>query len=88
MPIAKRPEDAGKRQEDESAAEAFISGTEKKITTPVPMANTPRTRKERVMTQFDAEVLARVDVAAKRRGISRSAWIQFMVSRALDLGEG
>jgi len=89
MPVAKHPQDTGKRQEDESAAEAFIAGAEKKLPAPVPMTSTPpRTRKERVMTQFDAEVLARVDVAAKRRGISRSAWIQFMVSRALDQGEG
>ncbi len=88
MPIAKRPQDARKRQEDESAAEAFISGAEKKTPAPVQVPSAPRTRKERVMTQFDTEVLARVDVAAKRRGISRSAWIQFMVSRALDLGEG
>jgi hypothetical protein len=26
--------------------------------------------------------------AAKRRGISRSSWIQFPLSRALDQGEG
>ncbi len=41
-----------------------------------------------VMMRFDHDVLARVDAAAKRRGISRSAWIQFTVSRALDQGEG
>jgi hypothetical protein len=35
-----------------------------------------------------ALLLAKVDAAAKRRGISRSAWIQFTVSRALDAGEG
>jgi hypothetical protein len=40
------------------------------------------------MTQFDAAVLERVDAAAARSGISRSAWIQFVVSRALDQGEG
>jgi hypothetical protein len=33
-------------------------------------------------------MLRRVDDAAKRRGISRSAWIQYTVSRALDQGEG
>jgi hypothetical protein len=40
------------------------------------------------MVRFDADVLRRVDEAAKRRGVSRSAWIQFTVSRALDQGEG
>jgi hypothetical protein len=36
------------------------------------------------MIRFDRALLARVDRAAKRRGISRSAWIQYTVSRALD----
>jgi hypothetical protein len=40
------------------------------------------------MMRFDPAVLKRVDEAAKRRGISRSAWIQFTVSRALDQDEG
>src|SRR3546814_728342 len=45
-------------------------------------------RKSPVMLRFDRALLAKVDAAAKRRGISRSAWIQFTVSRALDAGEG
>ena len=36
------------------------------------------------MVRFDPELLARVDRAAKRRGVSRSAWIQFTLSKALD----
>ena len=36
------------------------------------------------MLRFDAGLLRRVDTAAKRRGISRSAWIAFKVSEALD----
>jgi predicted HicB family RNase H-like nuclease len=36
------------------------------------------------MLRFDGELLRRVDLAAKRRGISRSAWIAFKVSEALD----
>jgi hypothetical protein len=84
MPIAKRPQNASKAQPDDAAAEAFIAGAGQ----PPSPAAPPRPRKERVMTQFDAEVLAGVDKAAKRRGISRSAWIQFVVSRALDQGEG
>lgn len=82
MPIAKRPQGAAKVQQDDKAAETFITGAAKRQEWP------KRKRKERVMTQFDDAVLERVDAAARRRGISRSAWIQFVVSRALDQGEG
>lgn len=41
-------------------------------------------RKTPIMLRFDAGLLRRVDTAAKRRGISRSAWIAFKVSEALD----
>jgi hypothetical protein len=41
-------------------------------------------RRKPAMIRFDRTLLARVDRAAKRRGISRSAWIQYTVSRALD----
>ncbi len=82
MPIAKRPQHATRVQQDDTAAETFITGAERRP------ESAKRKRKERVMTQFDEEVLERVDAAAKRRGISRSAWIQFVVSRALDQGEG
>jgi hypothetical protein len=69
--------------QQEQAAEAFIQGAGQ-------LSPTERedTRKVPVMMRFDREVLTRVDAAAKRRGISRSAWIQFTVSRALDQGEG
>ena len=40
------------------------------------------------MLRFDAGLLRRVDIAAKRRGISRSAWIAFKVSEALDAERG
>ena len=94
MPIAKRPQDVRKTQPiDDAAAEAFIQGAGSKAANdnqPKPTNdNQPkRKRKERVMIQFDDKVLGRVDTAAERRGISRSAWIQYVVSRALDQGEG
>lgn len=44
--------------------------------------------KKPVMIRFDTALLKRVDVAAKKRGVSRSAWVQFMLSTALDAGEG
>jgi hypothetical protein len=36
------------------------------------------------MIRFDTALLARVDKAAKRRGVSRSAWVAFTLSKALD----
>jgi predicted HicB family RNase H-like nuclease len=64
----------------EQAANAFIQGAAK------PEQNTPApdARKTPIMLRFDGELLRRVDLAAKRRGISRSAWIAFKVSEALD----
>lgn len=85
MPIAKRPQSGDKVQPLVDAADAFIAGAEKKAMSPEPLK---RKRKERVMVQFDDKVLERVDTAAERRGISRSSWIQYVVSRALDQGEG
>jgi predicted HicB family RNase H-like nuclease len=76
MAIAKRP---NRQQTDittEIAAETFIAGVER------PAAK--RERKIPVLVRFDPQILKRVDEAAKRKGISRSAWIQFMVSSALE----
>jgi len=36
------------------------------------------------MIRFAPDLLARVDRAARRRGISRAAWIQYTLSKALD----
>ncbi len=86
MPIAKRPQDVRKAQPpEEDAADAFINGAGRP---PADSRPPQRKRKARIMVQFDDKVLERVDTAAERRGISRSAWIQYVVSRALDQGEG
>jgi predicted HicB family RNase H-like nuclease len=76
MAIAKKPK---QRQPDittEKAAESFIASADR------PSAK--RERKIPILVRFDPHILERVDQAAKRKGISRSAWIQFMVSSALD----
>lgn len=88
MAIAKKPmkREPMTAPQDDQAAAAFISGAGKN--TIAADADRKRVRKARVMTQFDEEVLKRVDEAAQRRGISRSAWMQFVISRALDQGEG
>jgi hypothetical protein len=81
MAIAKRP----KRDQSESengAAEKFILGAGKP---PPPAAREVALgRRVPTMIRFDRELLAKVDAAAKRRGISRSAWVQYMISRTLE----
>jgi hypothetical protein len=87
MAIAKKPNritSAAQGTDPEKAAEVFIS----KAGAPAMAPEAQETRKTPVMIRFDRGLLDRVDTAAKRRGISRSAWIQFTVSRALDSGEG
>jgi hypothetical protein len=41
-----------------------------------------------ILVRFDRELLERVDRAAKRRGISRSGWVHYQISRALEAEEG
>jgi predicted HicB family RNase H-like nuclease len=39
------------------------------------------------MVRFDADLLEKIDAAAKKRGISRSAWIQYTLSEAVEGSE-
>lgn len=83
MAIAKKP--VGKQEvvvQDEEKAATFIKRAGKQ--------GEPKedTKRKPFLIRFAPDVLERVDTAARRRGISRSAWIQFTVSRALDQGEG
>ena len=67
----------------EQAADAFIASVDlKKQDKPRAANKTP------IMIRFDPALLSKVDTAAQRRGISRSAWIQYVISRAIDSGEG
>jgi|TARA_B100000378_G_scaffold11753_1_gene9906 hypothetical protein len=93
MAIARKPNSKPKPPVDDAAADAFIAGAAKPGAAPIAAADEEpgegsEPRKSPVMLRFDRALLAKVDTAAKRRGISRSAWIQFTVSRALDAGEG
>ena len=85
MAIAKKPksnrtEIATEAQED--AAEYFIARAEPED------KPAKREKKIPVLIRFDPTMLQQVDKAAQHRGISRSAWIHFMVSRALEQQEG
>ena len=75
MAIAKKPERHQPANRGEKAANQFIAG-----------ATQPKTEAHKTPTtlRFDPSLLARIDAAAKRRGISRSAWIQYTLSRVLD----
>lgn len=77
MAIAKKP---GGKPPAEVDAERFIAGA---------ALQEDAAPKGRIatMVRFDAALLAKVDAAAKRRGISRSAWIQYTLSEALDGGD-
>lgn len=77
MAIAKKPERKQPPSNDEQAADRFIAGAEQPKTAAA-AHKTPTT------LRFDPDLLKRIDVAAKRRGISRSAWIQYTLSRVLD----
>ncbi len=86
MAIAKRPRGDAARvpppDDREREIEAFITGGGKH---PEPEPDAKRTR---VMMRFDPDLLRRVDAAARRRGVTRTAWLHMVASRALDQGDG
>ena len=89
MAIAKKPKSnttASAAPADDPKAVAFISGAVK-ADTPAPSPE-PESGKVPVMIRFDAALLRRIDEAAKQRCISRTAWINSTLSRALDNGAG
>ncbi len=86
MAIARRPKSnqvAISLSDQEQIASAFINGAGQVPDTETRTSNTDA-RKTPIMLRFNGDLLRRVDNAAKRRGISRSAWIAFKVSEALD----
>jgi predicted HicB family RNase H-like nuclease len=86
MAIAKKPKrdhSAAKDMTGDAAAEKFIAGADASQE-----ALQEGDKKIQTTLRFDRDLLQRIDAAAKHRGISRSSWIQFTLSRALDQGEG
>ncbi len=77
MPHSVKPANSDKR------AEAFISGAG--LPSPsAPSARAPEGSKVVVNMRFDAALLQRIDAAAKRQGISRTAWLHGAASKALE----
>jgi len=72
-----------RRSGSEAAAAEFIEGATSP-TRVIRASDSNAARKQPAMIRFAPELLARVDQAARRRGISRSAWIAFTLSKALD----
>lgn len=86
MAIAKKPKRTTKT--DEQAAQAFISGARKEESAPQKAESPEDVQKPKpVLLRFDPDLLARVDAAAKHRGVSRTAWVQYTLSVALDQEE-
>jgi predicted HicB family RNase H-like nuclease len=86
MAIAKKPKryHSAAKNMMEDAAEKFIAGADSSQEE----ARQEDNKKIQTTLRFDRDLLQRIDAAAKHRGISRSSWIQFTLSRALDQGEG
>ena len=84
MAIAKKPNQNTPDivPQSHNKAEAFIAGAKS------PSAKTQRQNKQPIMIRFDPTLLDKVNEASRRRGVSRSSWIQYVISRALDHGEG
>ena len=84
MAIAKKPNQSTSDVVTQShkKAEIFIAGAKNSSTT------TQRQNKKPIMIRFDLTLLEKVDEASRHRGVSRSSWIQYVISRAIDHGEG
>ena len=76
MAIASRPTS---KLPATDAAEKFIAAAGPTA----PVTGAPKGRIA-TMVRFDAALLAKVDAAARSRGVSRSAWIQYTLSEVLD----
>ncbi len=92
MAITKRPQSSTPRMssadERERKIEAFITGTGMSPEPEPEPEPEPDSKRTRVMMRFDPALLRRVDAAARRRGVTRTAWLHMVASRALDQGEG
>lgn len=84
MTIGKKPNSNTKEivLQRDHRAEAFIAGAHN---LPEKILRQP---KQPIMIRFDPMLLDKVDEASRRRGVSRSSWIQYVISRALEHGEG
>ncbi len=91
MAIAKAPKRVSPpsdldEQERERKAQAYIAGGG---SLPVAEESSPKRRKKEPVTmKWDPDLLGRIDRAAKRKGINRTAYVHFKLAEALDQEEG
>jgi hypothetical protein len=71
-------------RDKENAAAKFIEGASAVHIVSPSSETVAGVKRTPAMIRFDTALLARVDKAAKRRGVSRSAWVAFTLSKALD----
>lgn len=85
MSIARKP-GSKPTPASEARADSFISGAGQTpaAATPALIESDAGGRRQPVMIRFDKELLSRLDKAAKRRGVNRSAWISYVISQALE----
>ena len=70
---------------NEEKAERFISSAGQAPAAPASINEADsEARRKPVMIRFDRALLAKVDKAAKHRGVNRSAFISYVISRALE----
>lgn len=73
--------------DQDKAAESFIAGAGA-TAQPAPASDAPKVeRKKSFMVYFDPDVLEKVDALAKRKGLSRSAWLHSLAIKALEQEE-
>lgn len=83
MSIARNP----KRNQQSSGdvrAESFIAGAAHAAVVVPPVANAGETLRKPVQLRIHEDLLARIDSAAKRRGITRTAFIISSVAEKLE----
>ena len=92
MTIQRKPKsNTPKTAETDEAVARFIAGTTQSSLSavePDTTAQAPKAKKKTPVTmKFDPELLARIDRAASKAGVSRTAWLSMKASAALE-GEG
>jgi hypothetical protein len=80
MAIAKKPLKPTSDTSTDRAAESFIEGRGKRGKP----GTQAKPRKVLITHRLSPELLARIDAAARRRGISRAAWINFYLSQCAE----
>jgi hypothetical protein len=78
VPLRKQPADAAEKK-----AQAFIDGAGKGLA-PTPQVAEPDKPKMVVNMKLDVVLVRRIDAAAKRMGVSRTAWMSMAAGEKLE----